>query len=399
MQVDFVVVGGGIVGISTAWELSNRHPGKTIAIIDKETDLARHQTGHNSGVIHAGVYYQPGSLKAKLCKEGAVETVRFCQEHGLAYDPCGKMLVATTPLEMERMDALYERCAQNGIETERVDRAELHRREPHIVGLGAIYVPSTGITDYAAITRTMAKLVQDRGGQIRLSTTVLGIHEERDHVTVATDQGDIVAGHVIVCGGLMADRLARMAGIETDFRIIPFRGEYYRLPTSRNAIVNHLIYPIPDPALPFLGVHLTRMIDGSVTVGPNAVLGWAREGYSHQDVNLRDLAEMFAFKGFWKVIARNYASGAEELWNSLSRKRYLKLCQKYCPELTVDDLLPNPNGVRAQAVFADGTLAHDFIIEHTARTVHVCNAPSPAATSAIPIGRFIADKADQAFAD
>ena len=195
----------------------------------------------------------------------------------------------------------------------------------------------------------------------------------------------------------MADRLARMAGIKTDFRIIPFRGEYYRLPPSRNDIVNHLIYPIPDPDLPFLGVHLTRMIDGSVTVGPNAVLGLAREGYTHLDINLRDLAEMFAFKGFWKVIAQNYASGAQEFWNSISRKRYLKLCQKYCPELTVDDLLPNPNGVRAQAVMANGALAHDFIIENTARTIHVCNAPSPAATSSIPIGRFITSKAAEVF--
>lgn len=399
MQVDFLVIGGGIVGISTAFELTHRYPGKSIAIVDKEPDLARHQTGHNSGVIHAGVYYQPGSLKATLCKEGLAATIRFCQEHNLAYDQCGKMLVATTPLELERLSALVDRCAQNGIEAERIDGAELHRREPHIFGLGAIFVPSTGITNYAAIARTMADLVQARGGRIQLSTQVLAIREQRDRVTVATDQGDIDAARVIVCAGLMADRLARMSGIETDFRIIPFRGEYYRLPASHNAIVKHLIYPIPDPALPFLGVHLTRMIDGSVTVGPNAVLGWAREGYSHQDVNLRDLAEMFAFKGFWKVVARNYASGAEELWNSLSRKRYLKLCQKYCPELTVEDLLPNPNGVRAQAVFADGTLAHDFIIENTARTVHVCNAPSPAATSAIPIGRFIADRAAQAFAD
>lgn len=397
MKVDYVVVGGGIVGVSTAWQLTNLYPGKTVVIVDKEDDMARHQTGHNSGVIHAGVYYKPGSLKAKMCKEGAVETIRFCEEHGLAYDQCGKMLVASTDLELSRLGDLFERCAQNGIEAERIGAEELVEREPHITGLGAIFVPATGITDYVAITRTMADMVKARGGDIRLSTQVTDIRETRDSVTVVTDKGEITASHVIVCAGLMADRLARMSGIEADFRIIPFRGEYYRLPATRNAIVNHLIYPIPDPELPFLGVHLTRMIDGSVTVGPNAVLGLAREGYTHTDINLRDLAEMFAFKGFWKVIAQNYASGATEFWNSISRKRYLKLCQKYCPELTVDDLLPNPNGVRAQAVFANGALAHDFIIENTARTIHVCNAPSPAATSAIPIGRFITSKAAEVF--
>lgn len=395
---DLAVIGGGIVGLSTAMQMQERFPGIAVAVLEKEPALATHQTGRNSGVIHAGVYYQPGSLKARFCREGVKATIRFCQEWDIPYEQCGKLLVATDEEELPRMAALYDRAVENGIVMERLDKAEVARREPHIRSIGAIYSPTTGIVDYGRIARAMADVVRERGGEVMTSSEVIHVDETPADVALETGRQRVRAKQVIAAAGLQADRIARMCGVDLDFRIVPFRGEYYRLGADKNDIVNHLIYPIPDPALPFLGVHLTRMIGGYVTVGPNAVLAFAREGYGFGDVDLRDMGEMLRFPGFRKVIKSNLKSGMLEMANSLVKSRYLALCQRYCPELTLDDLTPYRAGVRAQAVLADGTMVHDFLIGETGRTIHVLNAPSPAATSAIPIGKHIVGLAEAKFA-
>jgi len=394
---DLAVIGGGIVGLSTAMQMTERFPGISVAVLEKEPALARHQTGRNSGVIHAGVYYQPGSLKAQFCHEGVEATTRFCRDQGIAYEQCGKLLVATEPAELPRMEALYERARANGIDVERLDKAEVARREPRIRGLGGLFVKTTGIVDYARVAKSMASVVAERGGAILTSSEVGHIEETPSGVSLDVGRDRIRARHVIAAAGLQADRIARLCGVDVDFRIVPFRGEYYRLGSDKDQIVNHLIYPIPDPELPFLGVHLTRMIGGYVTVGPNAVLAFAREGYGFGTASLRDLREMAAFRGFRKVIQANLKSGALEMANSLLKSRYLALCRRYCPELELSDLSPYRSGVRAQAVLADGTMVHDFLIGETERTIHVLNAPSPAATSSIPIGRHITRLAEQKF--
>ncbi|MGB5748707.1 MAG: L-2-hydroxyglutarate oxidase [Desulfobacterales bacterium] len=394
---DIVFVGGGIVGVSTAWHLKKLYRDAKLLLIEKELSLAKHQTGHNSGVIHAGVYYTPGSLKANLCKRGAAQTIAFCQEHKLPYRQCGKLLVATDILEYQHMEGLEERCYQNGIENQRLSENELKKMEPSITGLGAIYVPSTGITDYKKITAKMAELFVTIGGEIKTGSEVQALREKSDGVQIQLESGTICAKYVVVCGGLQADRLSQMMGLELDFQIIPFRGEYYQLPQKHNRIVSHLIYPIPDPNLPFLGVHLTKMIDGSVTVGPNAVLGWKREGYNRLNLNLKDSFEMLKFPGFWRVVWKNLKSGLGEAKDSFYKPGYLSRVQKYCPSITVADLHPYPTGIRAQAVDEDGNLIHDFLFAESSRSLHVCNAPSPAATSAIPIGEYISKKVQDKF--
>lgn len=392
MTYDYCIIGGGIVGLATAMALLEQRPGASLLILEKETSLGRHQTGHNSGVIHAGIYYAPGSLKAELCKRGAQATKDFCSEHGIAFEVCGKLLVASNDLEVQRMQALYERSQQNGLKVERLDADALAEREPNIIGKGALFLDATGIVDYTQVCNAMAKVIRQAGGEVHLSTRVNAIQEYPDHVAIATDSHTWRARQLVACAGLQSDRLARLAGVKIDHQIIPFRGEYYRLPASKNQIVNHLIYPIPDPELPFLGVHLTRMIDGSVTVGPNAVLGFGRENYRKFSVNWRDVAEYASFPGFWKTIWNNLGSGTTEMKNSLFKRGYLEQCRKYCPSLQVEDLLPYEAGIRAQAVMRNGALVHDFLFAETPRMVHVCNAPSPAATSAIPIGQMIAEK-------
>jgi len=392
MIYDYCIIGGGIVGLATAMALLERQPGASLLILEKESVLARHQTGHNSGVIHAGIYYAPGSLKADLCKRGAQATKDFCREHRIKFEVCGKLLVASTPLEVERMHALYERSQQNGLKVERLDAAELQRREPNIVGLGGLFLDATGIVDYTQVCQAMARVIQAAGGEICLQTRITAIRESSDQVTVSSQDKVWQARQLVACAGLQSDRLAALAGVKIDHQIIPFRGEYFRLPAAKNDIVNHLIYPIPDPELPFLGVHLTRMIDGSVTVGPNAVLGLGRENYRKFSIDWRDVAEYASFPGFWKTIWNNLGSGTTEMKNSLFKRGYLEQCRKYCPSLEVEDLLPYEAGIRAQAVMRDGTLVHDFLFAETPRMVHVCNAPSPAATSAIPIGQMIAER-------
>jgi L-2-hydroxyglutarate oxidase len=394
---DFAIIGGGIVGVSTAWQLQKRYPDAAIVLIEKESAVARHQTGHNSGVIHAGVYYQPGSLKADFCRRGADATFAFCREHGLPAVRCGKLLVATDAAEFERMADLEIRCGKNGIETHRWTDIELSRSEPRITGVGALLVPATGITDYGKITLKMVQLFTRMGGRLTLGRAVNSLEETHDGVAITLGRRRFKARHLVACGGLMADRIARMMGIDIDFRIVPFRGEYYQLPSRHNRIVKHLIYPIPDPELPFLGVHLTRMIDGSVTVGPNAVLGWKREGYGRFNLNVRDTLEMLTFKGFWKVMQSNLKAGIGEFKDSFYKQGYLQRVRKYCPSLAIADLQPYPAGIRAQAVLKDGTLVHDFLFAETERSLHVCNAPSPAATSAIPIGAHLCEKINEKF--
>jgi (S)-2-hydroxyglutarate dehydrogenase len=392
MVFDYCVIGGGIVGLATAMELLKKRPGSSLVVLEKESAPAQHQTGHNSGVIHAGIYYAPGSLKAELCRRGALATKSFCEEHRIPYDVCGKLLVATNALELERMNALFERARTNNVDVERLDAQELKHREPNIVGLGALFARSTGIVDYRQVAEAMGRVVRASGGEIEFNVEVTGIKETAEEVAIAAGERHWTAKQLIVCAGLQSDRLARIAGCKIDHQIVPFRGEYYRLPAAKNGIVRHLIYPIPDPALPFLGIHLTRMIDGGVTVGPNAVLGFAREGYPRLSFNLKDVTEYSMFPGFWKTIAANLKSGLTEMRNSLSKRSYLEECRKYCPSLQVQDLLPEKAGIRAQAVLRDGTLVHDFLFVQTDRMLHVCNAPSPAATSAIPIGEMITER-------
>lgn len=390
---DFVIIGGGIIGMSTAMQLIDLYPDARMVLLEKESGPAHHQTGHNSGVIHAGVYYTPGSLKAKFCLAGNRATKAFCDENGIRYDTCGKMLVATSTLEMERMKALWERTAANGLEREWLSAAELKEREPNIIGMGGIFVPSSGIVSYREVTAAMAKNFQRKGGEIVYNAEVTALKEHASGVLVHTGDGREFEGSTLItCSGLMADRLVKMLGVEPGFIICPFRGEYFRLAPQHNQIVNHLIYPIPDPAMPFLGVHLTRMIDGSVTVGPNAVLAFKREGYRKRDISFSDMLEMFGSGGIRRVLQNNLRSGLGEMKNSLCKSGYLKLVQKYCPSLTQQDLQPYPAGVRAQAVSPDGKLIDDFLFVTTPRSIHTCNAPSPAATSALPIGAHIVSK-------
>jgi L-2-hydroxyglutarate oxidase len=394
MRYDFCVVGGGIVGLATAREILKRRPGASLVLLEKEAELAAHQTGHNSGVIHAGVYYAPGSLKARLCRAGNQRTKQFCAEHGIPIEECGKLIVATTAIEVQRLADLRTRCEANDIAAQGVTGAELVTLEPRIAGLAALLIPSTGIVDYRRVALALAEDIRNLGGEVRLRSRVRSITERSADVEVALAEGEpIQASQLIACAGLQADRLARCARLDVRLRIIPFRGEYFRLPATKSNVVRHLIYPVPDPELPFLGVHLTRMIGGHVTVGPNAVLGFAREGYPHFSFDLGDVAETLNFSGFWHLLRKHWRSAFNELRGSLIRSRYLQECRKYCPELTLQDLQPHPAGIRAQAVLADGTLVHDFMFADTPRMVHVLNAPSPAATAALPIAAVIAARA------
>jgi L-2-hydroxyglutarate oxidase len=402
MIYDYCVIGGGIVGMATAMSILKQRPGASMLVLEKESGLARHQTGHNSGVIHSGIYYEPGSLKADLCRRGAQATKDFCREHGIPVTTQGKLLVATDDRDAARMAGLEQRAVANQIEAVHISASELREMEPHVKGVAALLVPATGSVDYTLVCQSMATVIRTAHGAIHLGIEVTGLKESaagvfitgRDRTGREQQPADRhwTARQLVVCAGLQADRLARMAGIDCDARIIPFRGEYYRLPNSMGSIVHHLIYPIPDPELPFLGVHLTPMVDGRITVGPNAVLGLSREGYRKLSVSFRDVADIVSFPGFWKVARTNIRSGAMEMRNSLSKRGYLGAVRKYCPDLQLTDLLPEEAGIRAQAVLRDGTLVHDFLFTQTDRTLHVINAPSPAATSAIPIGEMIANR-------
>mgnify|MGYP003299053278 FL=1 len=327
---------------------------------------------------------------------GLEQTVEFCTKHQIPYEQCGKLIVATNQKELTRMQDLFERCKKNGLNPTILDQNQLKSLEPNVTGLGAIKVTETGIVDYISMANKMAKEFISNGGEIKLNSEITNLKEDNDHVEIQVrNENKIEAEFLIACAGLQSDRLAKLMGLKIDFQIIPFRGDYYKLNKRHNAIVKHLIYPIPDPAYPFLGVHLTKMIDGSVTVGPNAVLNLSREGYSKINFNLKDLKQMFSFSGFWKLILRSWKPGLSEIYSSINKKSYLKVCQKYCPSLELSDLEPYRPGVRAQAVSKNGKLIHDFLVEETKRSLHVCNAPSPAATSSLPIGKYIVELVDK----
>lgn len=390
---DLIVIGGGIVGLATARALRLRRPDARIAVIEKEPEVARHQTGHNSGVIHAGVYYAPGSLKARLCKAGAGLLMDYCRDRGIPFRQPGKLIVATSRPELRRMAALAERAEANGLHHDRLDRAALQEAEPNVAGLAALRFAASGIVSYPAVCRALARDLAAAGVDLFLGDPVRAIREDDRGVSIETASRNLRAGRMIACAGLQSDRLVRMAGLVPDHAIIPFRGEYYALPPDKAGIVSHLIYPVPDPDLPFLGIHLTPMIEGGITLGPNAVLGLSREGYAKGSVRMRDLAEMARFRGFWSMLRANLGSGLSEMRNSLMRRHYLDQCRKYCPSLVLDDLRPYPAGIRAQAVDRQGRLAQDFVTRQTARMLHVLNAPSPAATSSLAIAEMLADQA------
>ncbi len=389
---DFAVIGGGIVGLSTARSLLRRYSGAGVLVLEKEAGWARHQTGHNSGVIHSGVYYKPGSLKARFSKEGGERLVEFCREHGIAYEICGKVIVATEPEEIPSLRNLYERGVKNGLEVEKIGPEELKELEPHATGIAALKVPSTGIVDFVGVTAAFAKMVAREGGELRTGAEVTGISETGDGVELRTPGESFRARVLVNCAGLHSDRVAALSGVEAGAKVVPFRGEYYELEPERRYLVKNLIYPVPDPNFPFLGVHFTRSVEGGVEAGPNAVLGLAREGYKKTDLNARDLAETLSYPAFWRLVGRNWRTGAGEIWRSLSKKAFVRGLRRLVPEVEEDDLVPTEAGVRAQALMKDGALMDDFLIVEGERSVHVLNAPSPAATACIPIGESIADR-------
>lgn len=395
MIYDFIIIGGGIIGHSVAMQLMQKYPDSKIALLEKESQSAKHQTSHNSGVIHAGVYYTPGTLKANFCYEGNKAIKAFCNENGVKFIECGKLLVATNELEMQRMQELWDRTKENHLERYKLDSKELKEKEKNIVGLGGIFFPTSAITDYKEITQMMAKRFTEKKGEIFYNSEVVALEENSKSIKISTKNSNFQTNYLITCCGLYSDRIVKMLRLEPHFVICPFRGEYYQLNPEHNKIVKHLIYPIPDPSVPFLGVHLTRMIDGSVTVGPNAVLAFQREGYKKSDFNFKDMKEMLFHRGIRRVIAKNFKTGLIELKNSFYKKGYLSLVQKYCPSLKLEDLSPYPSGVRAQAVSDEGELIEDFLFINTPRSVNVCNAPSPAATSSIPIGAHILKQIDE----
>ena len=386
----YVVIGAGIVGLATAHRLRQERPDAELIVLEKEPRVAAHQTGHNSGVIHAGVYYRPGSLKARLCRAGSRSIVEFCAEHQLPVQVCGKLIVATDPAELPRLHALHERARANGLAVSLLTPAEAAEHEPRVACVAALHVPSTGIVDFAAVCRTLATLVEKAGGQVRLGTRVTAIRERPGgSFRLATTGGEVGADVIVNCAGLHADRVARLAGVVPPARIIPFRGEYYELLPERRDLVRGLIYPVPDPRLPFLGVHLTRMVNGGVHAGPNAVLATAREGYRWGRVSPRDLAGIVSWPGMWRLGSRHLRYGLAEVRRSLSRRRFAADLARLVPELTAADLVPAGAGVRAQAVGRDGGLVDDFLIVARPGQLHVLNAPSPAATSSLEIARHL----------
>ena len=391
-RAEIVIIGGGIVGLATAFRAAERFPARKIVVIDKESAVARHQTGHNSGVLHTGIYYRPGSLRAKNCREGKLAMEAFCEREGIPFRRCGKVIVATREEELPRLQTLFERGQANGVRCERIEPARLREIEPHAAGVAAIHVPEAGIVDYVAVCERLSQLIQQAGAEILLETRVTGIRSHHDSVLISTTRGEIEADLAVNCGGLHSDRLARLAGAEVTAKIVPFRGEYFKLTSEAEHLVKGLIYPVPDPRFPFLGVHFTTMIDGGVECGPNAVLAFAREGYTKTAINLRDLAESLTYPGFLRMAAQHWRTGLGEMWRSVSKAAFVRELQRLVPEVRSSQLVAAPAGVRAQALSADGTLVDDFVIEMQARVVNVLNAPSPAATSSLNIGALIADR-------
>ena len=403
-QYDLTIIGGGILGLATALKITAAHPNIRLLLLEKEAQLARHQTGNNSGVIHSGLYYRPGSLKAQSCVGGRAELMAFCDANNIPYEICGKVVVATSEAELPRLEELHRRGLANGLKgMEIIGPERLKEIEPHASGIKALYVPETGIVDYRKVAAAYGEKVRDANGDIRLSQRVVGILDRGAEIILQTSGGDYRTKNLINCGGLQSDIVAQMMGGKNhhsqgeEHRIIPFRGEYYKIAPAREHLVKNLIYPVPDPTFPFLGVHFTRMARGGVEAGPNAVFAYAREGYSHSDINLSDLWRTVSFKGFWAITGKYWQTGFGELYRSLSKRAFVRALQKLLPEIGADDLVPGGAGVRAQAVSASGALVDDFVIKESQSAIHVLNAPSPGATASLAIGQSICAMAEKSF--
>ncbi len=389
-RYNVVIIGGGVVGLGVALEITRRFPRSRLLLLEKEDRVARHQSGHNSGVIHSGVYYKPGSLKARLCVTGAAAMIEFCRQHGIAHNVCGKVIVATQADELPRLEELRKRGEANGLTGLRlIGPEELHEIEPHATGLQALVVPCTGVTDYALVCEKYAELISAAGGTVLTSAAANGICRQANEIVVETTRGAFSTNSLINCAGLFSDRISRMAGDDPGVMIIPFRGEYYDLIPERASLVRALIYPVPDPRFPFLGVHFTRRISGGVDAGPNAVLALSREGYHHTDINVRDLASAITFPGFWRMARQHWRSGMDEWHRSLSKHAFVHALQRLLPEVAEKDLVPGGSGVRAQALKPDGSLVDDFQFVPSGKVLHVLNVPSPAATASLSIGKAI----------
>jgi len=392
MKSDVVIIGGGIVGLSTAFNLLERYPDLAVTLLEKESELAFHQTGHNSGVLHSGIYYKPGSLKAINCREGKKAMEAFCEREGIDYDICGKVIVAIDEREIPALENIYERGQANGVRCEMIGRQRLLELEPHAAGVKAIHVPESGIVNYRQVCQRLAEIVTQRGGKVVTGARVTDIVQEEGSATVTSTAGDFTTGLVVNCAGLHCDRVTKMGGQKPAAKIVPFRGEYYELKPEAYHLCKNLIYPVPDPSFPFLGVHFTRMIDGSVECGPNAVLAFAREGYTKSKINLGDLCESLTYPGFIRLASKYWRVGMGEMWRSVSKKAFVKALKRLLPEIESEHLESAPAGVRAQAVTPDGKMVDDFLIQESDRMVNVGNAPSPAATASLNIGRLIVEK-------
>jgi (S)-2-hydroxyglutarate dehydrogenase len=397
-RADAVVVGAGILGLAVARELLLRRPQLDLVVLEKEAGIAQHQTGHNSGVIHSGIYYAPGSLKARLCKEGQELLYAYCDERGIEYERCGKVIVASSGEELPRLEELRQRALANGVEIEEVDRERLAELEPHVAGVRALHAPATGIVDFRRVVRALAEDVRSAGGDVRTRRKVTGLHADGDGTLVESGGEKIRARFVVTCAGLYSDRLAVMTGAPASPKIVPFRGSYHVLRPEARALVRGLVYPVPDPAFPFLGVHFTKQVSGDVWVGPNAVLAFAREGYRVRDVRLRELRETLGYRGFRALARKYWRAGLAEATGEVSKRRFVAALRKLVPELRAGDVLPGPSGVRAQALSEDGQLLDDFWFDETDTVTHVRNAPSPGATSSLAIAREIVDRVERSLA-
>jgi len=387
---DVAIIGGGIVGLATAYRLVEARPDASVIVLEKERHVAAHQSGHNSGVIHSGIFYEPGSLKAKNCRAGREALIQFCEREDVPYEICGKVIVATSDDEIPELDRIEEKGRANGVQCERIGQERLRELEPHVQGVDALHVADSGIADYVEMTRAMGRCVREHGHDIQLDTEVQDLQMIPNSVAISATHGTVKARCVVNCAGLYADRIAEMIdGVQLDAQIVPFRGEYYELVPERQSLCRNLIYPVPDPAFPFLGVHFTRMVDGRVECGPSAVLAFAREGYSLSKVQWDELREVLTFEGFRRLAAKHWPQGARELLQSMSKRAYLSAARHLIPDLQMEDLTKSRAGVRAQVLHPDGTLEDDFLIRKTERVVNVINAPSPAATSSLNIGRHI----------
>ena len=395
MNADIAIVGGGIVGLATAYHLTLKYTDKKIVVLEKESEIAHHQTGNNSGVIHSGLYYKPGSLKAKNCIDGYHMLLEFCDENDISYDLCGKVVVATEKSELGRLRDLYDRGRENGLEgLEMLDQARLREIEPHLVGIQGIRVPQTGIVNYVDVCKKLAEKIEQNGGEIHLNTVVKSIEENDDEVQIVTNKSFVECQMMVNCAGLYSDSVAKMHLGDIDTRIIPFRGEYYELTAEAEHLVKHLIYPVPDPAFPFLGVHYTRMIGGGIEAGPNAVFAFRKEGYKRTDFDFKEFFGSLMWPGFQKVMLKYWKTGLGEMYRSFSKKSFTKALQRLIPEIKEEDLVAAPAGVRAQACDRTGGLLDDFKLVTEKRAIHVINAPSPAATSSLSIGKTIAGMVD-----